>query len=137
MMMWGIGRGPLPHDLGLSHPFRAVLQTDRLLKTCAWTVRFSCQGSPFHCDKRQLRALDSADGHASCPARKGICFYAPLCAVPLNPSNHLHRHSFELASLAGTPTARVMKDVFVLVCYQEAQVDFVAHNPGLMLFDHV
>src|SRR5438445_1153 len=67
-MMWGVGRGPLAHDLGLSHPFRAVLQTDRLLKTCAWTVRFSCQGSPFHCDKRQLRALDSADGHASCPA---------------------------------------------------------------------
>ena len=54
--------------------------------------------------------------------------------MPLNPSNYLHRYSFELASLAGTPTARVMKDVFMLVCYQEAQVDFVADNPRLTVF---
>ena len=47
---------------------------------------------------------------------------------------HLHRHSFELTSLAGKPTSGVFKDVVMLGEYQEAQVDFVADNPGLTLF---
>jgi FtsP/CotA-like multicopper oxidase with cupredoxin domain len=47
---------------------------------------------------------------------------------------HLHRHSFELASLAGVPTAGILKDVVMLGGYQEASVDFVADNPGLTLF---
>jgi FtsP/CotA-like multicopper oxidase with cupredoxin domain len=47
---------------------------------------------------------------------------------------HLHRHSFELTSLAGKPTAGVLKDVVMLGGYQEAEVDFVADNPGLTLF---
>jgi FtsP/CotA-like multicopper oxidase with cupredoxin domain len=47
---------------------------------------------------------------------------------------HLHRHSFELVSIAGKPTAGVMKDVFMLNGYQEAEIDFVADNPGLTLF---
>jgi FtsP/CotA-like multicopper oxidase with cupredoxin domain len=47
---------------------------------------------------------------------------------------HLHRHSFELTSIAGNPMAGVMKDVFMLGGYQEATVDFVADNPGLTLF---
>jgi FtsP/CotA-like multicopper oxidase with cupredoxin domain len=47
---------------------------------------------------------------------------------------HLHRHSFELTSLAGNPTSGIMKDVFMLGGYQEAEVDFVADNPGLTLF---
>jgi len=47
---------------------------------------------------------------------------------------HLHRHSFELTSLAGRPTAGIMKDVVMLGGYQEAEVDFVADNPGLTLF---
>ncbi|MEY2486018.1 MAG: hypothetical protein QOH39_1666 [Verrucomicrobiota bacterium] len=47
---------------------------------------------------------------------------------------HLHRHSFELTSLAGKPTARILKDVVMLGGYQEAEVDFVADNPGLTLF---
>ena len=47
---------------------------------------------------------------------------------------HLHRHSFELTGWAGKPTAGVMKDVLMLGGYQEAQVDFVADNPGLTLF---
>ncbi|HUJ33001.1 MAG TPA: multicopper oxidase domain-containing protein [Candidatus Acidoferrum sp.] len=47
---------------------------------------------------------------------------------------HLHRHSFELASLAGKPTAGIFKDVLMLGGYQEAEVDFVADNPGLTLF---
>ncbi|HTS12200.1 MAG TPA: multicopper oxidase domain-containing protein [Candidatus Limnocylindrales bacterium] len=47
---------------------------------------------------------------------------------------HLHRHSFEVTSVAGQPTAGVMKDVLMLGGYQEAEVDFVADNPGMTLF---
>ena len=47
---------------------------------------------------------------------------------------HLHRHSFELSSIAGKPTAGILKDVMMLGGYQEAEVDFVADNPGLTLF---
>jgi FtsP/CotA-like multicopper oxidase with cupredoxin domain len=47
---------------------------------------------------------------------------------------HLHRHSFELTKIAGLPTAGVIKDVVMVGGYQEAEVDFVADNPGLTLF---
>jgi FtsP/CotA-like multicopper oxidase with cupredoxin domain len=47
---------------------------------------------------------------------------------------HLHRHSFELTSVAGKPTAGILKDVVLVGGYQEAEVDFVADNPGLTLF---
>lgn len=47
---------------------------------------------------------------------------------------HLHRHTFELVSLGGKPTSGVMKDVLMLGGYQEAEIDFVADNPGLTLF---
>jgi FtsP/CotA-like multicopper oxidase with cupredoxin domain len=47
---------------------------------------------------------------------------------------HLHRHSFELTSLAGSPTAGILKDVVMVGGYQEVAVDFVANNPGLTLF---
>ncbi len=47
---------------------------------------------------------------------------------------HLHRHSFELTRIGGVATAGVMKDVVMLGGYQEAEIDFVADNPGLTLF---
>jgi FtsP/CotA-like multicopper oxidase with cupredoxin domain len=47
---------------------------------------------------------------------------------------HLHRHSFELTSLAGKPTAGIFKDVVMLGGYQELEADIVANNPGLTLF---
>jgi FtsP/CotA-like multicopper oxidase with cupredoxin domain len=47
---------------------------------------------------------------------------------------HLHRHSLELASIAGKPVAGILKDVLMLGGYQEAEVDFIADNPGLTLF---
>ena len=47
---------------------------------------------------------------------------------------HLHRHSFELARIAGKPTAGIMKDVVMLGGYQEIMIDFVADNPGRTLF---
>jgi len=47
---------------------------------------------------------------------------------------HLHRHSFEVTRFGGKPTAGVMKDVLMLPGYGEAEVDFVANNPGSTLF---
>lgn len=47
---------------------------------------------------------------------------------------HLHRHSFELTRLAEQLTTGILKDVVMLGGYQEAEVDFVADNPGLTLF---
>jgi len=47
---------------------------------------------------------------------------------------HLHRHSFELTSLAGASTAGVLKDVVMLGGYQVYEIDFVADNPGPTLF---
>jgi FtsP/CotA-like multicopper oxidase with cupredoxin domain len=47
---------------------------------------------------------------------------------------HLHRHSFELKKLAGKATEGVRKDVMMFGGYQEAEVDFMADNPGLTLF---
>lgn len=47
---------------------------------------------------------------------------------------HLHRHNFELTRVAGLPIAGILKDVVMLGGYQEAEVDFIADNPGLTLF---
>ena len=47
---------------------------------------------------------------------------------------HLHRHSFEITSIAGMPTAGVIKDVAMLGSFQEMTIDFTADQPGLSLF---
>jgi FtsP/CotA-like multicopper oxidase with cupredoxin domain len=47
---------------------------------------------------------------------------------------HLHRHSFELTRIAGKATSGILKDVVMLGGYQEAEVDFIADNPGMTLF---
>jgi FtsP/CotA-like multicopper oxidase with cupredoxin domain len=47
---------------------------------------------------------------------------------------HLHRHTFELTSVAGQKTAGVLKDVVMVGGYQAVEVDFVANDPGLTLF---
>jgi FtsP/CotA-like multicopper oxidase with cupredoxin domain len=46
---------------------------------------------------------------------------------------HLHRHSFELVSFAGTATAGIVKDVVNVPAHKVVEVDFVADNPGLTL----
>jgi len=43
---------------------------------------------------------------------------------------HLHRHSFELTSFMGHPTAGVMKDVVVVPGRRDAEFDVIADNPG-------
>ena len=47
---------------------------------------------------------------------------------------HLHRHSFEIVGFAGLPTAGIVKDVVLLGGYQQAEIEFLADNPGLTLF---
>lgn len=47
---------------------------------------------------------------------------------------HLHRHTFELTRIDGTPTAGVRKDVAMLGGYQTMEVDITADQPGLSLF---
>ena len=47
---------------------------------------------------------------------------------------HLHRHSFELVSIAGKPLAGVQKDIVMVGGYQEVVIAFTADNPGLTLF---
>jgi FtsP/CotA-like multicopper oxidase with cupredoxin domain len=47
---------------------------------------------------------------------------------------HLHRHSFEITSVAGMPTSGVIKDVAMIGSFQDMTVDFTADQPGLSLF---
>ncbi|WEO93476.1 multicopper oxidase domain-containing protein [Streptomyces sp. FXJ1.172] len=47
---------------------------------------------------------------------------------------HLHRHTFEVTHIAGTPTHGLHKDVVMLGGYQTVAVDFTADQPGLSLF---
>ena len=47
---------------------------------------------------------------------------------------HLHRHSFEIVSIAGRQCSGLMKDVVVIDPYSSMKVDFQADNPGRTLF---
>jgi FtsP/CotA-like multicopper oxidase with cupredoxin domain len=47
---------------------------------------------------------------------------------------HLHRHSFELANVAGKPTGGIFKDTVSVDAYSKVEVDFIANNPGPTLF---
>ena len=46
---------------------------------------------------------------------------------------HLHRHSFELVTVAGRPTRGLFKDVVDIMPRTKVEVDLVADNPGLSL----
>jgi FtsP/CotA-like multicopper oxidase with cupredoxin domain len=47
---------------------------------------------------------------------------------------HLHRHSFELKEVAGSPTAGIFKDVVVVPARKVVEAELVADNPGATLF---
>ena len=47
---------------------------------------------------------------------------------------HLHRHAFELVSIAGEATSGVYKDVVIVGAQSTLEVDLVADNPGNTLF---
>ena len=46
---------------------------------------------------------------------------------------HLHRNTFEITHIAGTPTAGLRKDVAMVGGYQAIDVDITANQPGLSL----
>jgi FtsP/CotA-like multicopper oxidase with cupredoxin domain len=47
---------------------------------------------------------------------------------------HLHRHTFEIAKIAGAPVSGVFKDVVVVGAKTQMEVLLVADNPGRTLF---
>ena len=47
---------------------------------------------------------------------------------------HLHRHSFEVTKILGTPLSGLVKDVVMLPGRRSIEIDFVADNPGPSLF---
>jgi FtsP/CotA-like multicopper oxidase with cupredoxin domain len=47
---------------------------------------------------------------------------------------HLHRHTFEVTGLDGKPLSGLHKDVVVVKANSNAEIDFVAVNPGATLF---
>ena len=47
---------------------------------------------------------------------------------------HLHRHSFEIAKIAGVATSGVLKDVVVAGAMSQMEVNLTADNPRLTLF---
>jgi FtsP/CotA-like multicopper oxidase with cupredoxin domain len=47
---------------------------------------------------------------------------------------HLHRHTFELAKIAGVPTSGVFKDVVVVGAKSQTEALLIADNPGRTLF---
>jgi FtsP/CotA-like multicopper oxidase with cupredoxin domain len=47
---------------------------------------------------------------------------------------HLHRHQMELTSMDHQPTAGVIKDTITVLGFGDAEMDFVANQPGPALF---
>lgn len=47
---------------------------------------------------------------------------------------HLHRHSFEIASIDGAPMSGVIKDTVNMMPMQRMEIDFIADNPGDSLY---
>ncbi len=47
---------------------------------------------------------------------------------------HLHRHTFEVVRVAGTPMSGLMKDVVVVPAWRQVEIDVRADQPGLSLF---
>lgn len=47
---------------------------------------------------------------------------------------HLHRHTFEVTKVGDRPVSGLMKDTISLPRYSQAEIDFVADDPGLTLF---
>ena len=47
---------------------------------------------------------------------------------------HLHRHTFEVTNLDGKPLSGLRKDVVVIKAKSNAEIEFIATNPGGTLF---
>ena len=90
--------------------------------------RWTINGVSLSHDRRDGPRLISSDSKASATAS--------ACATPATifiPFIFIVT-VLNLTSIAGKPSAGIFKDVLMLGGYQEAEVDFVADNPGLTLF---
>nr|WP_244917386.1 multicopper oxidase domain-containing protein [Mycobacterium shimoidei] len=85
-----------------------------------WTIN----GAPFTMDSKQP-VIDITHG-------KRYRLRFRNATDDLHPM-HLHRHTFEITHVAGTPTAGIRKDVAMLGAYQTMDVDFLADQPSLSL----
>jgi FtsP/CotA-like multicopper oxidase with cupredoxin domain len=85
-----------------------------------WTIN----GTPFSMDANQPVLNLQRDKRYRLRFRNATDDLHPM---------HLHRHTFEITHIAGTPTAGVRKDVAMLGGYQSMDIDFVADQPGLSL----
>jgi FtsP/CotA-like multicopper oxidase with cupredoxin domain len=85
-----------------------------------WTIN----GTPFSMDTNQPVLNVQRDKRYRLRFRNATDDLHPM---------HLHRHTFEITHVAGTPTAGVRKDVAMLGGYQNMDIDFVADQPGLSL----
>jgi FtsP/CotA-like multicopper oxidase with cupredoxin domain len=85
-----------------------------------WTIN----GTPFSMDANQPVLNLQRDKRYRLRFRNATDDLHPM---------HLHRHTFEITHIAGTPTAGVRKDVAMLGGYQSMDVDFAADQPGLSL----
>jgi FtsP/CotA-like multicopper oxidase with cupredoxin domain len=85
-----------------------------------WTIN----GTPFSMDTNQPVLNLQRDKRYRLRFRNATDDLHPM---------HLHRHTFEITHVAGTPTAGVRKDVAMLGGYQSMDIDFVADQPGLSL----
>ena len=54
--------------------------------------------------------------------------------TPMDHPVHLHRHTFEIARLAGKPFSGVFKDVVLVPARSTVEADVIANNPGPSLF---
>jgi FtsP/CotA-like multicopper oxidase with cupredoxin domain len=86
-----------------------------------WTLN----GSPFDMRSRTPQFKLNRGGRYRLRLRNATDDIHPI---------HLHRHSFEITNVAGTPTAGLRKDVAMVGGYQAIDIDFTADQPGLSLF---
>jgi len=85
-----------------------------------WTIN----GTPFSMDSNQPVLNLQRDKRYRLRFRNASDDLHPM---------HVHRHTFEITHVVGTPTAGVRKDVAMLGGYQSMEIDFIADQPGLSL----
>jgi FtsP/CotA-like multicopper oxidase with cupredoxin domain len=105
-------------------------ETIELLFSTQYSVRdgfdaFLINGTAFSMEKMEPRFRISYGRRYRLKMRNATDDVHPI---------HLHRHSFEITSIAGMPTAGVLKDVAMIGGFQEMTVDFTADQRGLSLF---
>jgi len=86
---------------------------------------FTINGTAFSMDKMEPMFRLARGGRYRLHMRNATDDLHPI---------HLHRHSFEISTIAGLPTSGVIKDVAMLGSIQAMTIDFTANQPGPSLF---